>query len=139
MSAIQMATESDIAELWALDPQAAPDTPRREFLKRAVKARTCYLVLKDRVLGFAVFDYHFYSYGFVHLLFVHPNYRLQGLGQGLMQYLETICTTPKIFTSTNLSNQSMQALLAKMQYQLSGVLHHLDEHDPELVYVKMLN
>jgi hypothetical protein len=43
------------------------------------------------------------------------------------------------FTSTNLSNIPMQSLLAKMGYLLSGVIHHLDEDDPELVYVKYLN
>jgi hypothetical protein len=43
------------------------------------------------------------------------------------------------YSSTNLSNRSMQALLEKRKYILSGVLHHLDEEDPELVYVKYLN
>ncbi len=40
--------------------------------------------------------------------------------------------------STNLSNLPMQSLLAKLGYTLSGVIHHLDEDDPELVYVKCL-
>lgn len=55
-----------------------------------------------------------------------------------MQHLETVCQTEKQFTSTNLSNVPMQALLAKLDYLLSGVLHHLDEGDPELVFVKYL-
>jgi hypothetical protein len=32
----------------------------------------------------------------------------------------------------------MQSLLAKLGYQLSGVIHELDPGDPELVYVKYL-
>ena len=43
-----------------------------------------------------------------------------------------------IYISTNLSNLPMQSLLAKLGYRLSGVIHHLDEGDPELVYVKYL-
>ena len=56
-----------------------------------------------------------------------------------MNHLETVCQTEKIFTSTNLSNFPMQALLAKLGYKLSGVIHNLDEDDPELVYCKALH
>jgi hypothetical protein len=56
----------------------------------------------------------------------------------MMGYLESICRTAKLFTSTNLSNLPMQPLLAKLGYKLSGVIHNLDEDDPELVYVKFL-
>jgi hypothetical protein len=52
--------------------------------------------------------------------------------------LDTIAQTPKLFTSTNLSNLPMQALLAKLGYSLCGVINELDDNDPELVYVKHL-
>ena len=52
--------------------------------------------------------------------------------------MESLCRTPKLFTSTNLSNLPMQSLLAKLEYQLSGVIHNLDEGDPEIVYFKRL-
>lgn len=55
-----------------------------------------------------------------------------------MQHLETVFQTEKLFTSTNLSNLPMQSLLVRLGYLLSGVIHHLDEGDPELVYVKYL-
>jgi len=32
----------------------------------------------------------------------------------------------------------MQSLLAKLEYVLSGVIHNLDEGDPEIVYFKRL-
>lgn len=32
----------------------------------------------------------------------------------------------------------MQLLLAKLEYVLSGVIHNLDEGDPEIVYFKQL-
>ncbi|MFJ9107636.1 hypothetical protein [Streptomyces sp. NPDC102283] len=43
------------------------------------------------------------------------------------------CTTPKLFTSTNVSNQPMQRLLQKASP--AGLLHGLDEGDPELFYL----
>ena len=53
-----------------------------------------------------------------------------------MRHMESLCRTPKLFTSTNLSNLRMQSLLAKLDYELSGVIHNLDEGDPEIVYFK---
>ncbi len=56
-----------------------------------------------------------------------------------MRFLEQHCTTAKLFTSTNLSNLPMQSLLIQRGYRLAGIIHDLDEGDPELVYVKMLD
>lgn len=70
------------------------------------------------------------------MLYIHPEYRHQGAGEMLMQHIEPLCQTTKLFASTNLSNQPMQSLFAKLGYKLSGVIHDLDEGDPELVYVK---
>lgn len=53
-----------------------------------------------------------------------------------MQHCESICRTPKLFTSTNLSNVRMQALLNKLGYTLTGTVHNLDEGDPEIFYFK---
>lgn len=72
------------------------------------------------------------------MLYVHPEHRRCGVGTALMRYLESVCQTAKLFTSTNLSNLPMQSLLARLGYELSGVIHNLDEGDPELVYVKRL-
>ena len=73
------------------------------------------------------------------MLNVHTQYQRRGVGLLLMRYLETICQTRKLFTSTNLSNLPMQSLLARLGYSLAGVIHHLDEDDPELVNVKYLD
>ncbi len=54
-----------------------------------------------------------------------------------MEALAARCDTPKLFTSTNQSNQPMQQLLDALGYLPSGVIHNLDPGDPELVY--MLN
>jgi len=39
----------------------------------------------------------------------------------------------------NRLNLHVQCLLVKRGYVLAGIIHHLDEGDPELVYVKILN
>jgi GNAT superfamily N-acetyltransferase len=72
------------------------------------------------------------------MLYVDANFRRAGAGSALLKHLESICRTSKLFTSTNLSNLPMQSLLAKTGYVLSGVIHNLDEGDPEIVYFKRL-
>ena len=56
-----------------------------------------------------------------------------------MQYLISICQTPKLFSSTNQSNRPMQALFAKAGFEQSGMIHNLDPDDPEIVYYKAIN
>lgn len=87
-------------------------------------------------IGYAVLEYSFYENGFISMLYVQQQYRRRGVGEELMQHLERVCSTPKLFTSTNLSNTAMQSLLAKLGYVLSGVIENLDEGDPELIYFK---
>ncbi len=139
MFSIRPAVEGDIELIYAFDPIAQRDSRRRAFIQRCVAAGTCFVVVAaDQVIGYGVLEYAFYEQGFISMLVIHPAYRRQGAGLALMQYLESLCQTPKLFTSTNLSNLPMQSLLAKLGYTLSGVIHHLDEGDPELVYVKYL-
>ncbi|MFB6715807.1 MULTISPECIES: hypothetical protein [unclassified Streptomyces] len=40
-----------------------------------------------------------------------------------------------MFTSTNVSNQPMQQLLQRAGWRPVGLLHGLDEGDPELFYL----
>ncbi len=141
MLSIRPAVNADVDSICALDRIAQESDPRRAFIQRSVEAGTCYIAVTadGRITGYAILDYSFYEQGFVSLLYVHPDWRHQGVGSLLMQHCEQICRTSKLFTSTNLSNLPMQALLAKLGYVLSGVIHHLDENDPELVYVKYLD
>ncbi|GAA6749271.1 hypothetical protein Thermus72351_23590 [Thermus brockianus] len=123
--------------------KATPEEERAEgncaLVERAVDTGNCFVVeAHQQVVGYAVLEYTFYAQGFISLLYIHPNYRGQGVGTMLVRYLESVCQTPKLFTSTNLSNVAMQGLLVKLGYMLSGVIHHLDQGDPELVFVKAL-
>lgn len=134
MFSLRPTAPSDLPALLALDP-----TPGREpFLRRVLAAGECHLAVEEDVLGYAVLEYTFFEQGFISLLYVRADMRRRGVGRALLQHLEALCTTRKLFTSTNLSNQPMQRLLACLGYRLSGVIHDLDEGDPELVYVKYL-
>ena len=135
---IQLAGLEHIAEICALDGIARQSAERWEFIRHAVETGECYIAIADGVAGYAVLEYSFFGQGFAALLVVKEDRRRQGVGAALMRHLEAQCRTPKLFTSTNLSNLPMQALLARLGYRLSGVIHDLDEGDPELVYVKYL-
>ena len=72
------------------------------------------------------------------MLYIHQDYRRNGVGAALMKHMESECRTEKLFTSTNQSNIPMQRLLAKLEYKPSGKVENLDEGDPELIYFKKL-
>ena len=134
---IRSASQEDTQSLASFDDVAQHSSSRRRFIEKAVSDETCFVaVVDDRNVGYAILEYTFYNHGFVSMLMVDPTYRRMGIGVALMQHLESECKTRKIFTSTNLSNLAMQALLAKLGYERSGIIHNLDPNDPELVYMK---
>jgi GNAT superfamily N-acetyltransferase len=139
MLVIRLATADDVAEIVAFDRVAEAEQGRRDHLRRVVAAQTCYVAIEGSgIAGYLVLEYSFFEQGFLALLYVAEGCRRQGVGSALMQHAEAICTTPKLFTSTNLSNHPMQELLSRRGYKLSGTIHDLDEGDPELIYVKYL-
>jgi GNAT superfamily N-acetyltransferase len=140
VSAIRAANADDVAAICRFDHTAQADTgARREFVARSVAAGSCYVLVADeQVVAYGVLDYSFYACGFIAMLLVDARYRRRSYGTMLLRHMESVCRTPKLFTSTNLSNLPMQALLHQLGYALSGVIHNLDENDPELVYYKLL-
>lgn len=139
MISIRPAIECDIDALFSLDLIACQETERREFIRREVASGNCFVaVMNETVIGYGVLNYTFYNNGCVDMLYVDSDHRRCGAGAALLKHIESRCKTPKLFTSTNLSNLPMQSLLAKLDYVLSGVIHNLDEGDPEIVYFKRL-
>ena len=137
---VRPASSLDIDALSAIDPLAQTGSQRREFITRSV-AHGFTSVIEVEVaapVGYGVLDYTFYENGFISMLYVQPADRRRGAATQLLRHLEGLCQTAKLFTSTNLSNVPAQALFSKTGYILSGVIHHLDENDPELVYMKHL-
>ncbi len=136
---IRPAVENDVQTLCSFDLIARQEEERREFIRREVAAGTCFVAVADgEVIGYGVLNYTFYNNGCIDMLYVDSEHRRRGAGAALLRHMELLCQTPKLFTSTNLSNLRMQSLLAKLEYELSGVIHDLDEGDPEIVYFKRL-
>ena len=134
---IRPAVENDVEVLCSLDLIARQEKERRDFIRREVASGNCFVaVTNETVIGYGVFNYTFYYNGCIEMLYVHSAHRRRGAGEALLRHMESLCRTPKLFTSTNLSNLRMQSLLAKLGYELSGVIHNLDEGDPEIVYFK---
>lgn len=139
MISIRSAIETDIETLCSFDHIARQQNERRDFIRREVAAGNCFVaVLNETVVGYGVLNYTFHHNGCIDMLYVDSDYRRCGAGAALLKHMESLCETPKLFTSTNLSNLPMQSLLAKLGYVLSGVIHNLDEGDPEIVYFKRL-
>jgi len=139
MISIRPARESDLESLFSFDEIAWNSEVRRDFIRRSVNAVTCHVALEDQdLIGYAVLNYTFFYQGCIDMLYVAGNQRRHGVGTTLLQQVERLCQTPKLFTSTNLSNLPMQTLLAKCGYVISGVIHNLDEDDPEIIYFKRL-
>jgi GNAT superfamily N-acetyltransferase len=138
MISIRQAVGTDVDDLCSLDLVAHKEE-RREFIRREVAAGSCFVAVRgETVIGYGVLNYTFYHNGFIEMLYIHCDHRRCGAGAALLRHMESLCRTPKLFTSTNLSNLPMQSLLAKQGYKLSGVIHNLDEGDPEIVYYKQL-
>jgi len=139
MISIRPAVEADIEALCSLDFIARQENERREFIRREVASGNCLVaVMNETVVGYGVLNYSFYHNGCIDMIYIDSDHRRCGAGTALLKHMESLCKTPKLFTSTNLSNLAMQSLLAKLDYVLSEVIHNLDEGDPEIVYFKRL-
>lgn len=87
-------------------------------------------------LGYSVLEYTFFEQGFIAMVAVAPTARRQGVGVRLLQAAEAACISPKLFTSTNVSNHPMQLLLRRVGWSPVSLLHgRLDDGDPELFYL----
>ncbi|MEU0414688.1 GNAT family N-acetyltransferase [Streptomyces griseorubiginosus] len=134
---VERADASDWAALAAIDSVAAAgDAVRLDSIRRWC-AHGVTLMARDASgpVGYSVLEYNFFEQGFVTMLMVAPNARRRGVGAHLLTAVETACTTEKLFTSTNVSNHPMQQLLQRLGWHPVGLLHGLDEGDPELFYL----
>jgi GNAT superfamily N-acetyltransferase len=134
---VSRADASDWTALAKIDAVAAAgDHARRESIQRWCE-HGLVLMARDASgpLGYSVLEYTFFEQGFVAMLMVAPSARRRGVGAHLLTAAEATCTAPKLFTSTNVSNHPMQQLLQRAGWQPVGLLHGLDEGDPELFYL----
>lgn len=131
--------ERDVDALIALDDIARVDPRRAASIRDAVAGGGCLVAVHDRrFVGYGVLERSFFGHGFVSMLYVAAPFRRHGAGLALLRAFERRCPTEKLFTSTNASNEPMQALLLRAGFDPSGVVHNLDPGDPELIFVRFV-
>ncbi len=138
---IRKAKTDDLPRLIEIDLIAkANQEGRRDLISSAIDKDECHVVaLNHEIVGYIVLNYTFYSQGWIDLLYIKEDFRGKGIGGKLIDHVEPLCAKDKLFTSTNLSNLRMQRLLEKKKFSISGVIHNLDEGDPEIIYFKSLD
>ena len=134
---IRAAEASDTDAILAFDHIAQDDETRRASICHAVEHEHCTVAeVEGQVVAYIIVERKFFGWPFIELVYVCTDYRKHGFATALMRHVENTCEAEKLFTSTNLSNLPMQHLLEKSGYTISGVVHNLDEDDPEVFYFK---
>src|SRR5215470_1945025 len=134
---IRDAVPADSPQMVAIDTVAlAGDSERWASIERWVAGGSMRVaVAADEIVGYCVTERVFFGRWFVVMLMVAEGARGQGIGAELLRDAQRQRGTAKLFTSTNLSNQPMQRLLARLGWRSVGIVYGLDEGDPELFYL----
>lgn len=137
---VRPASREDIDSIIELDPIARQELGRRAFIASAVAAGQCWVAAEaedaSALIGYGVLNQSFFDNDFIPLLVVKVSARRAGVATAIMRTLELQCQGRKLFTSTNTSNIAMRQLLRCLGFVESGQIENLDDHDPELVFVK---
>ncbi len=132
---IRAAVCTDLPALIALDSVAADD-PRRalQIGQWLADGHMHVAELDDTLAGYRVQHRHFFGEAFIEMLMVAAPLRGHGVGSALLLHATSCSAGARLFTSTSQSNANMQRLLAAAGFQQCGIVHGLDEGDPELIY-----
>lgn len=125
---IRQAIPDDVHALIELDTYATAHGTRRVFIYEAVARLQCLVALDaGQCIGYLVLTHDFFNHAFVALVVVSPTHRRLGVALRLLSAAEAMSKTPKLFISTNASNSTSQALIAKAGFIPSGRIENLDE------------
>ncbi|MBM9914429.1 MULTISPECIES: GNAT family N-acetyltransferase [Stenotrophomonas] len=132
---IRAAACTDLPALIALDSVAAHDPRRAVQIGEWLADGHMHVAELDGTLGgYRVQHRHFFGEAFIEMLMVAAPLRGYGIGSALLLHATSISAGTRLFSSTNQSNTSMQRLLAAAGFVRCGIVHGLDEGDPELIY-----
>ncbi|WP_439601934.1 GNAT family N-acetyltransferase [Devosia sp.] len=138
MLSIRPATAADLDALIGTDHVAVHSADRRDAIAEWVALGQCHLAARDgAVAGYVALTRSFFRSPFIEMLMVGAAFRRTGIGRALVEYC--IGLTPpeqKLWTSTNESNAPMRALLPQLGFEQTGLFEHLDEGDPELIFLR---
>ncbi|MEH7115598.1 GNAT family N-acetyltransferase [Neobacillus niacini] len=137
MKSIEMAQFIDLDDIVKIDEEVIGNNNRFDYIMKAIEEERCIVVNnKNLIVGFLLFDTHFFNCSFISLIIVKPTERRKGYASSLIEYFINISPTKKIFSSTNKSNQTMQEVFKINGFIQSGFIENLDEGDPEIIYFK---
>jgi ribosomal protein S18 acetylase RimI-like enzyme len=134
---IRDAAPEDAPQVVAIDIVAAVgDCERRASIEPWIAEGSMRVAIAaDEIVGYCVTERAFFGHWFVVMLVIAEGARRQGIGTELPLDAQRQRAAAKLFTSTNLSNQPMQRLLARLGWRSVGIVYGLDEGDPELLYL----
>lgn len=133
---LALGDRQDIDWLHNLTPGAlSNEVTRRRFTQAADEGGLYIWSEAGTIYGYGVMERSFFECAYIAMLFVSPETRRRGLATHLMQAMMRGRFTPKLFTSTNASNEPMHALLQKLGFKRCGEVDELDPGDPEVFYV----
>ncbi|WP_309572294.1 GNAT family N-acetyltransferase [Deinococcus sp.] len=116
----------------------AVNPERRTWLWEMLERQAVTLcVADDEVCAYGVLEHTFFGHAFIAMVYVDPSWRRRGAARALLTHLCAASSTPKVFSSTNLSNAPMHSLFRQLGWEVGGLLNHLDDGDPEVVYVRL--
>lgn len=134
---IRAARADDVPAMLQCDLYAQAHPARGQAVGRAVECGQGWVeMVGDSVAGYLLLQHDFFDYGFVSLVVVAPGQQRQGVALRLLEAAQRACRTPRLFISTNQSNQAARGMIAKAGFRPSGVIENLDEQDPELIFFK---
>lgn len=124
-------------EIVNIDIEVIGNDSRRQSIKKAIDEGRC-IVVKDNnsIVGFLIYDTHFFECSFISLVIVKPTERRKRYATSLIEYFISIAPTKKIFSSTNQSNKKMQKVFKANGFKQSGFIENLDEGDSEIIYFR---
>ena len=133
------ASPRDIDAAARIDRDITGAADRVQYIENlAAKGGLSVAIDRQQVVAFCCLDHnYFFERPFVSLLMVDPEFQRRGFGASLLQSIET-GPYPEIWTSTNLSNAPMRALLRSNAYRQCGQVEGLDRGDPELFFMKKI-
>ena len=132
-----MAQLKNLDDIANIDEEVIGHNRRHEYIKKAIEDERCIVAYdKNLIVGFLLFDTHFFDCSFISLIIVKPTERRKGYATALIDHFINISPTRKIFSSTNKSNKRMQEVFKVNSFIESGCIENLDEGDPEIIYYR---
>lgn len=132
---IRPSTINDYQALCVIDSVAEASPERRDQIRNWLESACCYVAQVDgQVAAYGVLTDHFFGHSFIEMVMVSQKFRRKGLGAAIIEYLRSVASGSKLFSSTNMSNVPMQMLFAKLGFKQSGRIDNLDHGDPEIIF-----